>query len=130
MAKVFGARCRIAPTAPARQAAEGVNLLTFRLSADAWSRILSCYVDSGLLAENFSDLCSLSEALTRLQLLNEQDLEVDAADWERGEPFVVPAAGAPQQQELAPLSYLQSAPQLLCFKMTLNQPDHGGPCAI
>lgn len=108
MAKAFGARCRISSSAPARQAAERVNLLTFRLSADAWSRILSCYVDSGLLAESFSDLSSLSTALTRLQLLNEHDLEIEAADWEPGERFALPQ-NAPPQHALAPLSYLESA---------------------
>lgn len=108
MTKIFGFRCKIAETVRARQAAEDVNLLNFRLSADAWSRVLSCYVDSGLLGENFFDMSSLLEAITRLQLINDNDLEITEADWEPGEPFAVPA-NAPPQPALAPLAYLENA---------------------
>lgn len=108
MFKVFGSRCRIAASAQARQAAEGINLLNLRLSADAWSRILSCYVDSGLLAENFYDLGSLLEAISRLQLTDDSDLEISDLDWEPGEQFVMPV-NAPPQHLLAPLAYLGSA---------------------
>lgn len=108
MFKVFGSRCCIAATDRARQAAEGIHLLNLRLSADAWSRILSCFVDSGLLAENFSDLDSFLDAITRLSLVANQDLEISELDWEPGERFVVPPNAA-QNSPLAILSYLESA---------------------
>lgn len=110
----FLARCFVEDTPQSRAAADNVHPLNFRLSATAWSRILSAYLDSGLLDHPCPDLPSFRKALFGLALVRPQDLAITHADWNLGEALNIPAGDTPAEVEareiLSPLRFLSLAP--------------------
>lgn len=106
MFKVFATRCRIGPQDGDKAAAATLSVLQLRLTEDAWSRVLSCLVDGGLLTNPFSDLLSFMEGISRLVIPDTTPLEIGANDWENGEKFSIPAPPAAEAVTLQPLLYL------------------------
>lgn len=106
MFKVFATRCRIGSQDGDREAASPISVLQLRLTEDAWSRVLSCLVDNGLLRNDFRDLPTLMDSISCLLIPDITSLEIGAADWASGENFSVPAPPDAQAIALQPLAYL------------------------
>ncbi len=64
-AKLFLPNCALNPLFAHQASFEGFNPLTFRLTGRAWQRILSQYVESGLLDEHFDSVRTLQDALNQ-----------------------------------------------------------------
>lgn len=109
----FLSRCFVEETPPSKTAADDAHPLNFRLSATAWSRILSAYVDSGLLDQPCPDLPSFRKVLSALVMVRPQDLAITHADWNLGEAFTIPTGNTPAEVEaresLSPLRFLSLA---------------------
>ena len=94
MLRSFGARFYITRTNPADlAAARNVNLMTMRLHAAFWSRVLTELVASGLVTVGMSDSADLRRNILSLTLANPGALAVLAADWSAAPAFAIPAGG-------------------------------------
>lgn len=111
MTRLFLGRCRVGPSAADRQAASRANVFTCRLTADAWSRILSALVDNGLLDLPCHTLELFEQSLANLSLTDENPLRLSAGDWAFSDALVVPAAAVDQEMHdrLAYLRFLSLA---------------------
>lgn len=96
MMRLFISRCKIGPSAADRQAASQASIFTGRLSADAWSRILSTFVDNGLLDQPCHTLELFEQALAKLALADENPLQLLAGDWVPADALTLPNAVANQ----------------------------------
>lgn len=109
----FLPRCFVEDTPQSKGAADNAHPLNFRLSATAWSRILSAYLDSGLLNHPCPDLPSLRKAIHELVLVRPQDLAITHTDWNLGEALNIPAGDSPAEasarEVLSPLRFLSLA---------------------
>lgn len=104
---LFLPRCFVEDTPPSKTAADDAHPLNFRLSATAWSRIISVYIDSDLLREQFDDLPSFRKAMAKLTLARPGDLAITHADWKLGEAFVVPGGDVADAREaMAAIKFL------------------------
>ena len=97
-------RCDISRGGPEETAAESINLLTLRLPADCWTRILKELTASGLATELVANQCKstadLDKILEGLKIATPAALLLTVADLATaGEPFDTPAvAGRGQTQ--------------------------------
>ena len=89
--KVFLAPCNLNAAQEHQTRFESFNPLTFRLTAAAWSRILSEYVDSGLLDATFDSPRELRRALNNLSIQNPTQLQLEPDDIVGAETFDAPA---------------------------------------
>lgn len=96
MMRLFISRCRVGPSAADRQAAGQASIFTGRLNADAWSRILSTFVDNGLLDQPCHTLELFEQALANVVLVDESPLQLLAGDWVPADALVLPNAAANQ----------------------------------
>jgi hypothetical protein len=91
----FIARCdRDTTDAPTLLAFNTRNALDFALEGTCWSRILTEYVASGLLATSFTDLPSFYLALAQLAIGTPTNLAILATDLRVGEAFDTPGVPA------------------------------------
>lgn len=111
MMRLFLSRCQVGPSAADRQAAGLASVFTGRLSADAWSRILSTLVDNGLLNQPCHTLDLLEQSLANLTVVDSTPFQLLATDWVPADALVVPAAGADQElhDRMAYLRFLNLA---------------------
>lgn len=111
MMRLFLSRCQVGPSAADRQAAGQASVFTGRLSADAWSRILSTFVDNGLLDQPCHTLDLFEQSLANLIVVDPTPLQLLATDWVPADAFVVPAAAADQElhDRMAYLRFLNLA---------------------
>lgn len=91
--RLVGWKCTVGPTVADRAAADRVHVFNCRISADAWSRILSSLVDSKLLELPCHTYMAFEASLMALTVTDPRALQLSAADWVLGDPFVVPPAG-------------------------------------
>lgn len=106
MFRVFATRCRVGPLDNDRETAGALSIVQLRLSEDAWSRILSCLVDNGLLATGSQNLPSFLEAISKLAISDATQLDISTDDWVAGENLVMPNDQADLSAALQPLAYL------------------------
>lgn len=109
--RLFISRCRIGPSVADRQAASQMNVFAGRLSADAWSRILSALVDNGLLEKPCHSLELFEQSLADLAIVDESPLLLLASDWAPADALVLPNAAANQDlyDRLAYIRFLSLA---------------------
>lgn len=109
----FLSRCHVEDSPQSKAAGERAHVLNFRLSATAWSRILSAYHDSGAFGQPCSDLPTLRSAIANTVFATPRDLAVSHADWSLGEAFNIPtgnaAADITAREALAPLRFFALA---------------------
>lgn len=96
--RLFVGRCQVGPSAADRQAAGQANVFTGRLTADAWSRILSTLLDNGLFDSAYDTLEVFEQSLGTLVIADPTPLQLVAADWAYADALVIPPAA--QDQEL------------------------------
>lgn len=106
MFRVFASRCRVGQSDNDRETADALSILQVRLSEDAWSRILSCLVDNGLLALQAENFPAFSKMISELDIADATQLEISADDWVAGEIFAIPQDQAALSIALQPLAYL------------------------
>lgn len=107
---VFLPRCFIEDSPQSQAASDNAHPLNFRLTATAWSRIISVYVDSDLLKEPFVDFPSFRKAMANLVLTRPQDLAITHQDWSLGEAFAIPDGDVAEAREaMAALKFLSMA---------------------
>ena len=94
LAKLFLPPCMLAPTPDNQPNFEGFNPFTFRLTADAWSRILGEYIDSGLLNAEFESPRDLRLTLQNLTINQPAHLNLELNDISAAETFDAPATAA------------------------------------
>ena len=100
--RVFFSRCSIGPTAADLSAAAGISVFDLVLTGTAWSRILTEYVSSGLLAINCPKPRDLIQAVLDLALNNPNHLALVAADWIATAPFDVAGVAGVAAQARVP----------------------------
>lgn len=109
----FLSRCFVEDTPQSKAAAARAHILNFRLSATAWSRILSVYLDSGILTQSCADLPSFRKVVSSIVFTRPQDLALLHTDWNLGEDFVIPTGNANAEVEereiLSPLRFFSLA---------------------
>lgn len=109
--RLFLGRCRVGPSAADRQAAAQMNIFNGRLSADAWSRIMSTLVDNGLLDQPCHTLEAFDKSPANLSLVDPAPLQLLAGDWVPADALNVPDAAANQElhERMAYMRYLNLA---------------------
>lgn len=92
MSRIFLGKCCVGPALGDRAAASQAHPFTARLTADAWSRILSALLDGGLFTETYQMWDPFERALAALEIANPDALHLVAADWAFADALVVPPA--------------------------------------
>ena len=90
-ARLFLSRCDISPAAADVAAAAAVPVWRVRLSAAAWSRILTELKASGYAAQPLSSLRESDRQLLSIIPTTPANLLLVAADWLPAEAFTIPA---------------------------------------
>lgn len=103
--RLFGWRCSVGPSAADKAAAGRVHMFNCRLSADAWSRILSAAVEAGLLERPCHSMKAWEASLSAL-VLPPEALQLRATDWVLADSLVIPQAGG-DADLIARMSYLR-----------------------
>lgn len=94
--KLFLPKCYLNPDHVAQHQFQNFNPLTFRLTADAWQRILTQYIDSGLLDADFNTVRELQDVIQNLTIIQPTALQLEPQDINAAETFDAPATAGAQ----------------------------------